>query len=185
MIALARAVRVRGRSVWHWSGPFSTLCRKKLRGKRSMSQERTTVATNELDAPFVREERMIKLVGILGTQAIHSFISVANESLWPIVNSVPLLFQFSTERRPWESIFRHPETDLACVQDGQPTERGSCDEMSLTKHGDEFSLYFIDLASLFRVPVGCGTKYRGRRPDLRAMPVVECWDLAQDSSLLE
>ena len=43
----------------------------------------------------------------------------------------------------------------------------------LTKHGDEFLLDFIDLAGLFRVPIGCGTKYRGRRLDLRGMSVVK------------
>ena len=41
------------------------------------------------------------------------------------------------------------------------------------KHGDEFLLDFIDLAGLFRVPVGCGMKYRGRRLNLRGMSVVK------------
>ena len=148
--------------------PFSA---KTSGGKRQTSQEPTTVATNELEAPFAREERVVKLVGFLGTQAIHPFISLANDPSWPIVDGIPLLFQFSCERGPWEPIFGYSEPDLACVHNGQPIERVVRAMKCLTKHGDESLLDFIDFASLFRVPIGCGTKYRDRRLDLRVGPV--------------
>jgi hypothetical protein len=104
-----------------WS--FHHSLQERLEGNDHTSQERTTVATNELEAPFVREERVVKLAGFLGTQAIHPFISLASDPLWPIVDGIPLLFQFSFERGPWEPIFGNSEAYLACVYDGQPIER--------------------------------------------------------------
>ena len=138
-----------------------------------MFQEHTTVATNELEAPFVGEERVVKPVGFLGTQAIHPFVSLTKHPLWPIVDGVPLFCQFSFESRPWEPIFGYSETYLACVHDDQPI-KGVVGAMEcLTKHGDQFLLDSIDLAGLSRVPIGCGTKYRGRRLDLCGAPVVK------------
>ena len=167
MIALMRAVRLKGRGVGHRSDPFATLY-KSVSEKRRMFQEHTTVATNELEAQFVREERVVKLVGFLGTQTVHPFISLAKHPLWPVVDGVPLLFQFSFERGPREPIFGYSETYLACVHDGQP--RVVSTVKWLTKHGDEFLLDSIDLAGLFRIPIACGTKYRGRGLDLHGVP---------------
>ena len=65
---------------------------------------------------------MVKLVGFLGTQAIHPFISLAKDPLWPILDGVPFLFQFSFERGPWKPIFGNSKADLAYVHDGQPID---------------------------------------------------------------
>ena len=170
IIALVRAVRMKGHGVGQRCDPFAILY-KNVSEKRLMLQEHTTVATNELEAPFVREDRVVKLVRFLGTQTVHSFISLARHSLWPIVDGIPLLFQLSFERGPWEPVFWYSETYLTCVHDGQSRVVGAM--KWLTKHGDEFLLDSIDLAGLFRVPVACGTKYRGRGLDLRGVPEVK------------
>ena len=171
MIALVRAIRMKGRGAEQRSEPFAILY-KSAKRERRMFQEHThtTVATNKLEAPFVREERVVKLVRFLGTQTVHPFISLARHSLWPIVDGVPLLFQLSFERGPWEPVFRYSETYLACVHDGQPRVVGAMN--CLTKHGDEFLLDSIDLAGLFRIPIACGTKHRGRGLNLRGVPEV-------------
>ena len=162
---------MKGSGVGQRSDPFAILY-KNVSEKRLMFQEHTTVATNKLETPFVREERVVKLVRFLGTQTVHPFISLARHSLWPIVDGVPLLFQLSFERGPWEPVFRYSETYLTCVHDGQPIERVVRAMGCLTKHGDEFLLDTIDLVCLFRLPTGRGTKYRGRRLDLRGVPEV-------------
>ena len=41
------------------------------------------------------------------------------------------------------------------------------------KHGDKFLLDFINLAHLFRVRIGCGTKDRGRRLSLSGVPLTD------------
>ena len=160
MIALVRAIRMKGRGAEQRGDPFAILY-KNVSQKRRMVQEHTTVATNKLEAPFVREERVVKLVDFLGTQAIRPFIPLAKHSLWPIVDGIPLFSQFFFERGPWEPIFWYSETYLACIHDGQPIERVVGAMKCLTKHGYEFLLDSIDLAGLLGVPIGCGTGYRG------------------------
>ena len=104
---------------------------------------------------------MVKPVDFLGAQAIYTFISLAKHPLWPIIDGVPLFFQFSFERGPWEPIIGYSEAYLACIYDGQPIE-GVVGAMKwLTKHDDDSLLDSIDLAGLLRIPIGCGTRYRG------------------------
>ena len=115
---------------------------------------------------------MVKPVDFLGAQAIYSFISLAKDPSWPIMDGIPLFFQFSFERGPWKPVIGYSETYLACIHDGQPIKGVVGAMKCLTKHGNEFLLDSINLAGLFRVPIGRGTKYRGRRLDLRGVPEV-------------
>ena len=113
----------------------------------------TIVMGNELEAPFIQEYRMVKLVGFLGTQAIYPLVFLANDALWPIENGIPLLLQLTLEGGPRQPILGYSKSDLTCAHGSQLNEDVLHATKYLTKHVDEFFLDLVNLAGLSGVSI--------------------------------